>query len=158
MIRTLCFIFMIIGLSFTLRSQEYVLNNYNIDDVISIENKPVILFFSAEWCKYCTLMKSDFSRLNDSTRILQNEFYFIEIDEREKRPIRLNGEEFTYVPRGINVGQHEIVEKYARTDEGIAFPTMVILWKGQVIVQRNSFLSAKDSYVLLKSVLKVIEN
>lgn len=143
--------------SFWVRSQDYTQDIQKADELTQVENRPVILFFSAEWCKYCTHMKSELSSIDDTTDILQNDFYFFGIDEKEYRSITLFNTQYNYVPRGIDVGQHELISKFAQTEEGVSFPTIVVMWNDKVVFKENSFMTSEETYAMLKKVLNSIK-
>jgi thioredoxin-related protein len=127
----------------------------NIDSLLMEENKPVILFFTADWCRYCNRMKDDFTAIEEDSNLLSEDFYFLAVNEEQRESITLFGETYRYVPRGIGVGDHEIASTFARADGGIVYPTLVILWKGKLIFQKHSYMPKKELVEMLNATLRL---
>ena len=144
--------------SFCVKAQDPLDGTKDIDSLLAIEERPVILFFSADWCKFCAHMSSSFDDIKDSTMLLEKDFYLVKVDEKETNAIKLYGKQHEYLPRGIDVGEHELTKQYAMKDGELAYPTTVILWKEEKVFSVNSVMSTERIYRVLNEVKSITSN
>jgi len=66
-------------------NETYILQN-NINDTIKLAteiNKPVLIIFSADWCKHCTILKDDFTN-NKLTEISNYVICIVDVDTNKE--------------------------------------------------------------------------
>lgn len=140
--------------SFAGLTQQYERNVNDLDSLLVQEQKPIIFFFTADWCKYCKAMKSEVFT-NDSVRsLLNNEIYFVEIKESIKKDIVFDQKSYQYIPTGIGAGYHEFLSQYAAREGALSYPTFAVIWKGDVLLRFSSVLTKDEFLEVLIEVLK----
>lgn len=92
-----------------------------------IEERPVFVYFTAEWCKYCKNVEQNSFRDSEIVNLLNNEFYLVIFDIETKEAVTFNGKEFRFKTTGINTGVHELAEELGTIDGVLNTPTFVIL-------------------------------
>ncbi len=129
------------------------LNTHQFEDLDSLQhanNKLVVVFIHTDWCKYCAMMEHTTFENKRVTAMLNNDYYFIDLNAEEKKTIHYSGFEFNYKPSGNNTGIHELAEQLGTIDNKISYPTLCFLnAKNEIVFQYNQFLSANDFTELL---------
>lgn len=124
-----------------------------IDSLQNTNKRNVVLFVHTDWCKYCQLMKNTTFKNETIIRILNNEFWFSELNAEQKQDIKFNGQLFKYKPTGSNTGIHELAEQLAGANEKIFYPAIFILNVDyKIIFQYNGYLSSSELLYILKGV------
>ncbi len=93
----------------------------------SIEERPVFVYFTAEWCKYCKNVEQNSFRDSEIVNLLNNEFYLVIFDIETKETITFNGKEFRFKTTGLNTGVHELAEELGTIDGVLNTPTFVVM-------------------------------
>ncbi len=84
-------------------------------------------------------------------KVLDDDFYFIVLDAEQKETIEFHGRAFRFVPNGIASGVHELAAALATCDDGVSYPTLVVLAPDYTIsLQKPSFTDAKNMIELLQ--------
>lgn len=122
-------IFIILLLSFIglpqLSAQVQPTPIQDIDSLIQVEPKPMLILLSTDWCQYCQMQKMQI-RKNEAFLKNKHNFYYSEFDAETKQEIIFNGIAFNYKPTGIHIGTHTLAE-YLNGDQQLVYPTWVIL-------------------------------
>lgn len=85
--------------------------------------------------------------------LLNDEFYFIEMDAEQKTPIDFKGKSYQYKPTGNNTGMNELVEILGTVDGKISYPTLVILnEKYEIIFQYPGYLTSRELQTVLRKI------
>lgn len=135
-------------------AQGYERNVNDLDSLLVQEQRPIVFFFTADWCKYCKSMKSEVFT-NDSVRsLLSNDFYFVEIRESLKKDIIFNQKSYQYIPTGVGTGYHEFLTQYAAREGALSYPTFLIMWNGKEILKFSTTLTKDEFLEVLIEVLK----
>lgn len=129
-----------------------------IDSLLAAEQRPGILFFTADWCKYCKAMESEVFSSDSISSILENEFYFFHVKDDLKNKIRFNGELYQFIPTGIETGYHEFTQEFATIENNISYPTLTILWNEDELVRLSSYLTKEQLLILLGKVLDSVSS
>ena len=119
-------------------------NFESLDSLQNIEEKPVVVFFHADWCKFCLAMESTVFTSDSIISALNEDFYFVSFDAEQKEPVTYRNETYLFESNGVNTGTHQIATHYASQDGSVSYPAIVVLWKGKSIFQRNSFMDKEE--------------
>ena len=60
----------------------------NLDSLFTVEDRPVVVFFQAEWCKFCHQMKQTTLSDNGISNLLDSNFYFIPFDVETREDVQ----------------------------------------------------------------------
>lgn len=116
-------------------------------------DKPILIFFHTDWCKFCQNMKQTTFRDQEVIRYLNERFYYVSFNAEQKSEVRFGGNTFKFIPRGGNSGTHQFAEIMATTDGELSYPTIVVLNRNlEVVFKYNSFLSARELIPVLRDV------
>lgn len=148
MIKKLLFWWLICAFAVNAKAQDNL--NINIDELIQLHQKPVILFFSADYCHYCTWMKkTTFSKKNNQK--LNDQFLFIEINEQFRGEVLFKNERF--IPQHQKT--HPFILNYARINEQLAYPTTLVIHQNkEIIFKESGFINRKTFLQLVKKLDK----
>jgi thioredoxin-related protein len=131
--KKLLFLFIFFG-HFTIYAQESkgkeVLNIFTFEEVEKLHQqipKPILVFLYSDWCKICFGMKKTTFKNQEVIKLLNNNFYFVNLNGEEKKDITFLGKVFTYKPTGANTGMHELATQLGTVKKIIAYPTTIIL-------------------------------
>lgn len=117
------------------------------------EQKNVVVFLHTDWCNYCKAMQNSTFQNKNVKKLLDENFYFTELNGEEKLAIKFAGTVFKYQPTGTKTGYHELAISLGTIDGQISYPTLVILNpKNELIFQYNGFMTAKEISEVLKKI------
>ena len=126
-----------------------------LDNLQKTQNRFVVVFIYTDWCKYCQAMKNTTFKDKKIVELLNNYFWFFDLNAEEKREINFNGYTYKFKPTGNNTGIHELAEQFTRPNGEITYPNLFILNANyEIIFQFNQFLSTNDLKLLLNKILK----
>lgn len=113
--------------------------------------KPYVIFIKTSWCKFCNLMEKSTFQNDEVVKVLDNDFYFIVLDAEEKETINFNDRAFRFLPNGIESGVHELAAALATSNDGVSYPTLVVLAPDYTIsLQKPSFIDTENMIRLLQ--------
>jgi thioredoxin-related protein len=122
-----------------------------LDSLQKVEKRSVAIFIHTDWCKYCQTMQNATFKNDSIIKILNEKFYFVDLNAETQKPILFNGHTFKYKPTGANTGIHELAEQLATVGNKIAYPTLCFLnSKYEIISQYTQFIHYTDLNMLLK--------
>lgn len=124
----------------------------SLDSLQSIEERPVVLFFHTDWCKFCLAMENTVFTSDSVITTLNKDFYFISFDAEQKEAITYRGKTYLFESNGVNSGTHQIATHYASEEGSVSYPAIVVLWKGKSIFQRNSFMDEEELMGVLRRI------
>lgn len=108
--------------------------------------KPILLFFSTNWCNYCMIQKKQIEKDDELLQILNNEIYFIELNAEAKEPIIFLKKEYK-----TNGKVHSFLEEFIDKNEQISYPFWVLISKDlEIKMTYSGLIKAKNLYILLK--------
>ncbi len=122
-------------------------------DSLQHENERLVaVFIHTDWCKYCAAMENTTFTNKKVAALLNDKYYFIDLNAEEKRNIEIGGHIFSYKPSGNNTGIHELAEQLGTVDNKVSYPTLCFLnARNEIVFQYNQFMSASDlTHVLNK--------
>jgi thioredoxin-related protein len=145
-------IFLIPGIS---NAQEAELTVYTFDDLPRIqsqEQRPIFVFLTADWCRYCKNVESTSFKEEEVIDQLNQNFYTIIFDIEDRQDIKLFGREFKYKSTGLNTGVHELAELIGTIDGILNTPTFVMFDQNlQIHYQYGGYMSTEEILALLDS-------
>ena len=71
-------------------SQIKIIQFEQIDSLQRIEKRNVAVFIHTDWCKYCQTMQNTTFKNDSIIKVLNNKFYFIDLNAEEKRNVIFN--------------------------------------------------------------------
>lgn len=92
-----------IGLAFDHRSVIAQIKTFQfeqIDSLQRIESRNIFVFIHTDWCKYCQAMKYTTFKNDRIINLLNENFYFVDLNAEEKRNIDFNNYTFKFKPTG----------------------------------------------------------
>ena len=123
-----------------------------IDSLNSINEKNIVVFIHTDWCKYCKKMQGKTFQNEEVINLLNESFLFNSLDAETEKLISFNGHNFKFIPKGNDVGEHELAKALGSVDGELNFPTICILnSQYEIIFQYGGYLSSKEFLAVLKS-------
>lgn len=121
-----------------------------IDSLQRTKKKNILVFIHTDWCKYCQLMKNTTLKNEIIINLLNNKFYFIDLNAEEKRNIIFNQHTFKYKPTGTNTGTHDLADQLGNFENKLSYPTLCILnAENEIIFQLPQYINAIDLRAIL---------
>tara|TARA_Y100000389_G_scaffold110722_2_gene107819 strand:+ start:3878 stop:4354 length:477 start_codon:yes stop_codon:yes gene_type:complete len=128
------------------------INTYSfeqLDSLQKIENRKVLVFVYADWCKYCLFMEDKTFKDNKVVDKLNKDYYFITLNTEYKEDITYNKHTFKFKYTGINLGIHELVEELVKINNEINYPSICVLDKNNIIFNHCGYLKPKEILLVL---------
>lgn len=120
-----------------------------LDSLMSVEKRHVIVHIHTSWCKHCLRMQETTFKNKEVQHQLNKFFYFLKIDAEGKEDIRFRGRNFKY--RQV-YRVHELAEALGTVDGELSYPTLCLLNpQYEIVYQHNGFLSHTELLTLLKA-------
>ena len=152
-------IFLIVGILFPLTVFSQIISQSfeQLAGLQKTQNRFLEVFIHTDWCKYCQAMKNTTFKDKEIAALLNQNFWFVDLNAEEKSDITYNGQTYKFRPTGYNTGIHELVEKFTMPNGEAAYPSICILNPDfEIIFQYNQLLSINDLRLLLNNLLKTI--
>lgn len=147
-------IFAILCISVTTSAQLNSWSFREVDSMLKVSPRPVIVFIQTSWCTYCQLMKERTLKDEKIIALLNDQFYFIPFNAEERKVISFRGQRFKYKAYGNNTGLNELAPMLASEKGRLAYPAIsVINTKDEIILRKSGFLTAQQLHQLLTGVL-----
>lgn len=137
---------------FSVQSYSQQLQTYSFEQVEQLveENpRPILLYFYTDWCQYCKMLQKNTFKDKKVTEKLNNNYYVIFFNGETKVDVKHQNKKFSYVPKGIKSGYHQLVYFYLKNRQEI-YPTILFL--------DNDFkeLAFLQSYLSAQNLLKIL--
>ena len=124
-----------------------------VEQLQKTEKKNVVVFLHTDWCNYCKAMENATFQNKEVKKLLDQNFYFSELNGEEKQDITFAGAVFKYKPTGVKTGFHELAASLGTIDGQVSYPSLVILSpNNEIIFQYNGFMSAKEIIEVLNKI------
>ena len=149
----------IIGILFPLTGFSQIVSKSfeQLDGLQKTQNRFVVVFIHTDWCKYCQAMKNTTFKDKEIAALLNQNFWFLDLNAEEKSDITYKGQTYKFRPTGNNTGIHELAEKFTTPNGEAAYPSICILNPDlEIIFQYNQLLSINDLRLLLDNLLKTM--
>ena len=150
--------FLILGILSPLNGFSQIVSQSfeQLDGLQKTQSRFVVVFIHTNWCKYCQAMKNTTFKDKEIAVLLNQNFWFVDLNAEEKSDITFNGQTFKFRPTGNNTGIHELVERFTIPNGNFSYPLLCILNTNyEIIFQENQFLSVNDLRLILKNLLKI---
>ena len=108
-----------------------------VEKLIKIKEKPIILFVSTSWSKYCKVMQKTTFQNKAVISELNKNYYFLELEADSEEEIVFQNKIYKFKPYGVNMGYNEILGYFLKKDQ-IVFPSVILLdsnWKPLFLMQ-----------------------
>lgn len=131
----------------TIQCSYAQLNKYtfeSLDTLQKIDERPVVVFFHTDWCKYCLAMENTVFISDSIISVLNKDFYYVPFNAEHEESVKYRDKTFLFESNGVNTGTHQIATHYASEDGSVSYPAIVVLWKGKSIFKRNSFMDEDE--------------
>ena len=139
----------------------FLLTSLNLEAQISLEKfnsifnenpKPILLYFSTNWCSYCMIQKKQLKKEDELLQILNNDVYFIEIDAEANQSIIFLGREYKSSSNGK---MHSFLEEFIDKKDQISYPYWVLISEDfKVEMTYTGLIKNKPLKLLLKKYLQ----
>ncbi len=143
----------ILGASFFPEKYFSQLKKYPFEEIENLQknhSRNVVIFIHADWCQYCKTMQNTTFKNEKIINLLNEKFYFTELDAEEKRDITFFGKTFRYKPNGKSTGIHELAETLGNIHGKVSYPSIIILNpENEIIFQYDGFLNTEHFLQLL---------
>ena len=140
-------------ISMNVHAQEGVLKIHEFEDLAELQSqdqRPVLVFLTAEWCRYCKNVEQTSFRETEIIEKLNNDFYTIIFDIEDRKAVKLFGQEFRYKSTGLNTGVHELAELIGTVDGVLNTPTFILFDTNlQIQYQYGGFMNTEEIAYLL---------
>jgi thioredoxin-related protein len=124
----------------------------SLDSLQNIEERPVVLFFHTDWCKFCLAMENTVFTSDSIINSLNEDFYFVSFNAEQQEAVTYRNKTYLFESNGVDTGTHQIAMHYASEEGSVSYPAIVVLWKGKSIFQRNSFMDEGELMGVLRRI------
>ena len=123
-----------------------------VEALQKIEERPVMVFVTADWCSYCQMTKIKTFENAEIIKNINEKFYFIELNQNEKETIHFMGKTYQYISNGYKTGSHELAQALTKNNVENLYPTTIVYdRKNQLLFKKQEFLKIEDVVILSKS-------
>lgn len=148
--RLVSFIFFLLFVKAIVGQEQHInwLNDEELGQKFGLEQKPILLFFYTDWCKYCKMQEN--TTFQDSTviAVLNQNYYVMKVNAEQKESIRFFGRDYDF---NNQEELHDLAIYLGKNKGRLEFPTTVLLSKQlEPIYNRSAYISAKDLLRLIK--------
>lgn len=142
------FFFLLIAVNGMGQQQINWLDGEELNQKFSAEQKPVLLFFYTDWCKYCKMQEN--TTFQDSIVIatLNQNYYAMKVNAEQKESIQFFGREYHF---NSQEELHDLAIYLGKNKGQLEFPTTVLLSRQlEPIYNTPAYLSSKDLLQLIQ--------
>ncbi len=107
-----------------------------LQDSMQLNSKSIIIKIYTDWCSYCKMQDKQISKDSTLQRLLQEKYYFIELNAETKKEIIFNGKKYKFISNGLSGGIHELAFLLGNTNGELSYPSWVILNDSYQIMHR----------------------
>ncbi|TCC89128.1 DUF255 domain-containing protein [Pedobacter frigiditerrae] len=134
----------------SLSSKAQKIYSFNqLDSLQNIEKKNIIVFVSASWCNYCKAMDETVFKEPAIIKLLDQQYYFVELNAEDQTPIVYQNHKFSFNP---SLGFHEMAIILANKQK-LTFPSIYILTNAnEILYQHKGFIKATNLFKVLNNI------
>jgi thioredoxin-related protein len=156
--KTILLIFFFGCFSTSAQSKNIDLQIFTFPEVEKLQQrnvKPIVVFIYTNWCKICYGMKKKTFKNKEIISVLNDHFYFVNLNAEDKNNITFLGKTFVYKPSGTASGMHELAKELVSINGQISYPTTTILNSNfEIEAQVNGYINSNKMSPVLKKYLK----
>ena len=108
----------------------------NLNDSLRKERRPLLIFIHTDWCKYCKMMEVKTFTNPELVKILNREFYCLDLNAEEARTIPFLNRKYKFKATGVNTGVHELAELLGTEKGRLTYPTTVFFDQNLQLLSR----------------------
>ncbi len=143
-------------MAFEVANAQPSLKTVDFEDLPTLQSsqeKPVLVFLTADWCRYCKNVEQTSFREPEIVKQLNEEFYVVIFDIESRKSIEFLGQEYRYKSTGLNTGVHELAEKLGTIEGVLNTPTFVVMDSAMNIVfQYGGYMDSQQILQLIAAV------
>lgn len=126
-----------------------------LDSLQGAERKYVVVFIHTDWCKFCHQMKNTTFKNDSVVKVLNDRFYFVDLNAESTEDISYGGRTFKYKPSGGNTGVHELAEQLGTINGKMNYPTVSIInAKNEIVFQYGGLMKTAELLTVLAELAK----
>jgi thioredoxin-related protein len=127
-----------------------------VEKLQQLNPKPVLVFIYTDWCKICHGMKKKTFKNEGIISVLNDHFYFVNLNAEDKNNITFLEKTFVYKPSGTASGMHELAKELGSIEGKIRYPTTTILNSDfEIDIQLSEYVNSNKMSTVLKKYLKL---
>jgi thioredoxin-related protein len=146
---------LVVGLALSFSNSTYGQDELNlfsfeqVDSLIQVDYKPIVVFLHTDWCKYCHSMKETVFKDPEVINFLNENYYMVSFDAESEDDVSFAGNTFHYIPNGAKNGVHELA---TQLDGSLNFPSLCILnGNYELVFQYGGALYKEELMTVIKS-------
>jgi len=124
-----------------------------LEESLSKEEKPVVIYFYTDWCVYCKKMEKHAFKNSEVISELNEKFYVVKMNAETTAAIEFDGQTFiNEQAKNKRNGIHQIPLLLAsRKKKPISFPVVMVLdTEFRVIKKSHEYLTSEKMKTLIK--------
>lgn len=126
-----------------------------IDSLLQVEERPVVVFLHTDWCRYCEAMQQKSFSVEEVQAILSEKYYFVPFDAESEEEVLFRGHQFGFEPTGRGTGVHSLAKALGTIEGELAYPSLVVLnAEYEIIFQYAGFMNARSLTKILVRLAK----
>ncbi len=106
-------------------SQVEVYEINQVDSLMKINPKPILILFSTDWCSYCKVQKQLVQK-SESFKAKSSNFFYVEFDAESLETITFKGKEFSNKTNKKRIQTHPLVSDLLESKQPV-YPTWLLL-------------------------------
>lgn len=116
--------------------------------MMRVEKRAVIVFIHTSWCKFCERFQATTLKSKKVKELLNEDFYFLDINAESKFDIVFRGHRFKYDPM---YRLHDLARELGTKDGQVSYPTITFLnEKFEILYQHDGYLSESELVPVLE--------
>lgn len=116
-------VYCIFGLISSMLFGQEKLSIHQIEEKIQLENKPIFLSITTDWCGICRIQSQQMAKDEDLIELMNSKIYFVEFNAESKEEVKLKNHVFTKHPNQY----HNLVIELLGDSNEIIFPSWIVL-------------------------------
>ena len=120
----------------------------HLDSLMKIQKRGIVVFIHTTWCKFCHRFQETTLKSAGVQKLLNNHFYFVDLDAEAKIDIVFRNYTFRYDPVQR---LHGLARELGTKNGQVSYPTITFLNTDfQILHQHDGYISEKNLLPVLK--------
>ncbi len=111
------------------------LDNFNKE--FSQNPKPILLYFSTDWCAYCKIQDREFDKNIELINSLSEKYYFIKLDGESLDDFIFLENKYSSNSNEIKKSTHDFVKVFLSVNEQETYPFWIVLNQNLEIIGKE---------------------